>query len=555
MSSQFIRAHAWLSLLGAFIFMHGFSEYSPEAGRHAANAAFQWSVTNRHVYPGDLISSPTTYLWIPENCEKVRGLLVMGQNVPEQMLSSHPLIRKICEEESLGIVYSCPSWLRFPKPNDPKEHSDFFKEIVSSLAEVSGYREVASVPWLPIGESGHLILVDNLIEGAPERCIAGIFVKNPHVAPKNRTVPQLTIFGTAQEWDQDKTDIRSNWNKMEPVKGLFKQRADHPDWALSLVVDGHSGHFECSEKIVAVIARYIRSATKARLGGESLKRISMDNGWIADLALPGHQALPPKRFVDASPDEQHLPWFFDLDAALEAQNTSRINWEAQTQMVGFAGEDGEILPFSFRGVPWDLPVHYEEDGITFSFKAQQLDKLPTHFVGADSVLAQTENKPVIEWMCGPFIPLGAGRFQLAMDRTFPIANYVCIRTKGNSNVREIVTPGGFNIEARKEGLDQSIDFEKISDVVAGTSSLDLKAKATSGLPVRFFVKSGPAAVSECRLSFTKIPPGSRYPIEVTVCAWQWGRDRGEKIKSAPTASQTFRILSPSLKNKENSPKP
>ena len=49
-----------------------------------------------------------SYLWIPEDCKKLRGILVLCANVPEMMLSGHERIRKVCRDNDLGIVW-CPS--------------------------------------------------------------------------------------------------------------------------------------------------------------------------------------------------------------------------------------------------------------------------------------------------------------------------------------------------------------------------------------------------------------------------------------------------------------
>lgn len=37
-----------------------------------------------------------------------------------------------------------------------------------------------------------------------------------------------------------------------------------------------------------------------------------------------------------------------------------------------------------------------------------------------------------------------------------------------------------------------------------------------------YVKSGPAEVDGNRLVLTSVPPGARFPVKVTVVAWQYG---------------------------------
>ena len=85
-------------------------------------------------------------------------------------------------------------------------------------------------------------------------------------------------------------------------------------------------------------------------------------------------------------------------------------------------------------------------------------------------------------------------------------------------------------------------FEKNPDVEIGTKSISLVATSDSGLPVEFYVVAGPAIVENGKLIFTKIPPSSKFPVEVTVAAWQWGRATEPRIKMAEIVKQKFNIL-------------
>ncbi|MEY3898568.1 MAG: hypothetical protein RLZZ214_4090 [Verrucomicrobiota bacterium] len=78
--------------------------------------------------------------------------------------------------------------------------------------------------------------------------------------------------------------------------------------------------------------------------------------------------------------------------------------------------------------------------------------------------------------------------------------------------------------------------------MSGTKSVDLTASSDAGLPVSFFIVSGPATVRGGRLEFTSIPPRTRFPIEITVAAWQWGRHLDPKIKTAEIVRQTFQLV-------------
>ncbi len=56
----------------------------------------------------------SAYLWIPENCKKIRGLLILCANVPEHRLVGHPAIREVCAKNDLGIVWCVPSFMNSP---------------------------------------------------------------------------------------------------------------------------------------------------------------------------------------------------------------------------------------------------------------------------------------------------------------------------------------------------------------------------------------------------------------------------------------------------------
>lgn len=61
-------------------------------------------------------------------------------------------------------------------------------------------------------------------------------------------------------------------------------------------------------------------------------------------------------------------------------------------------------------------------------------------------------------------------------------------------------------------------------------------------PVYFYIIEGPATVDGNILKFTKIPPRSKFPIIVTVVAWQWGRSAEPKVKTAEPVERSFLIV-------------
>jgi hypothetical protein len=62
------------------------------------------------------------------------------------------------------------------------------------------------------------------------------------------------------------------------------------------------------------------------------------------------------------------------------------------------------------------------------------------------------------------------------------------------------------------------------------------------VPVHYYVREGPAEIEGDTLKFTAIPPRAKYPVKVTVIAWQWGRSIEPKLKTAEPVERTFNIV-------------
>jgi hypothetical protein len=87
----------------------------------------------------------------------------------------------------------------------------------------------------------------------------------------------------------------------------------------------------------------------------------------------------------------------------------------------------------------------------------------------------------------------------------------------------------------------------IPDQKAGTSMppVKLAARSSAKIPVYYYVREGPAEVDDAgTLTFTPVPPRSKYPVSVTVVAWQWGRSIDPLIQSAKPVERTFTITAP-----------
>ena len=113
---------------------------------------------------------------------------------------------------------------------------------------------------------------------------------------------------------------------------------------------------------------------------------------------------------------------------------------------------------------------------------------------------------------------------------------------GDTTYRSADRPAHILIDIRNtKGDAQTLRFDKLSNISLGTSAVPLSARASSGLPVQFYVESGPAVVEGNTLRILSVPPRSRYPVRIIVSAYQWGRVGSQPVRSVGPATQEIFI--------------
>ena len=92
--------------------------------------------------------------------------------------------------------------------------------------------------------------------------------------------------------------------------------------------------------------------------------------------------------------------------------------------------------------------------------------------------------------------------------------------------------------------DQTITFPPIGNLKANARPVQLKAVSDAGLPVEYYVASGPATIDSGKLKITELPARAKFPIKVTVVAYQCGRGIEPLVKTAEPVEQEIRITRP-----------
>ena len=175
---------------------------------------WQWSVTVDRVISDETKDHPQAFLWIPENCKQVRGVVFTQHNMIEEGMLEHPAFRKTMTELGFAEVWVTPGInITYDFTKDAGED---FNYMMKKLATVSGYNELQFTPVVPMGHSAYASFPWNFAAWNPQRTLALVSVHgdapltkltgsgkpNPDWGNRNIDgVPSLFIMGEYEWWE------------------------------------------------------------------------------------------------------------------------------------------------------------------------------------------------------------------------------------------------------------------------------------------------------------------------------------------------------------------
>lgn len=511
---------------------------------------WQWSVQLRNFISPETGKEPNAFLWIPSDCRQLRAVMVGKHNMSEETLFEMPRFRKALAEMGIGLIWISPGIE--PKWDVSKGTQKVFERMMKELAQVSGYTELEHVPVVPIGHSAMATYPWNFAAWNPERTLAIISLHGD--APRTN----LTGYGRDNiEWGRTRhidgipgLMIEGEYEWWEArVNPALAFRMMYPESCISFLCDTGRGHFDVAPQTADYIALFLKKALAYRLPERMsvdkpclLKKLNPADGWLAERWHPNRkkraQAAPYRHYKG---DVHDAFWYFDKEMAEVTEARYAQYLGKKEQYLGFVqkGRLAGYNPKQHAGVTVEfLP---EEDGVTFHLKAIYTDSLRTAI--ADG---HPKKMPEITRICGPVVKENDTTFivrfyRMGMNnpkRTGDIR--LLASSDGDKNYKSAVQQLNIRIPYRNtEGRRQYILFPGIKDVKIGVKSISLRATSDCGLPVYYYVKEGPAEVQDGKLVFTKIPPRAKFPIKVTVVAWQYGK--AGIVRTAEPVERSFFI--------------
>ena len=228
----------------------------------------------------------------------------------------------------------------------------------------------------------------------------------------------------------------------------------------------------------------------------------------------------------------------------------------KAQLLGFV-QNGELLPQN-PALHQQVNLQFlpQADGITFNLNGVFLDKVPPgRPVGWSGF---PEGSPIghaadatgisIDRIAGPVEKLDENTFRVNFTRVGTNNKmrsrdiWLMATHRGDAQYKRAVQQALLNIPLRNtKGAEQLITFPEIPSQKSGMLSVQLHAVSSLGAKVRYFVREGPAEVEGDTLKFTAIPPRAKFPVAVTVTAWQYGSAVEPKVITAETVTLKFWI--------------
>lgn len=524
-------------------------------------AVWQWSVS---VKPHGTNQDPSrAFLWIAPGCKQVKSVIFAQNNMEEQSILEDPEFRREMGKLGVAEIWVSPAFnLKFLFNEGA---GDQFNAMVNDLADLSGYDELKTAPVIPMGHSAAASAPYYFGAWNPSRTLACIsvsgqwpYVRNvfaPDIWSKDQSLNYIPCLETMGEYEAANT-----WSD----EGL-KERREHPLLPLSMLSSPAQGHFAATSEKIKYLAFYIKKAMQYRLpknikAGTSPKLIDIDptkTGWLVDKWRYNELATAKSAPVGSYKGEVSKAfWYFDEETAKVTTVYQAKHRNQKPQLIGYI-QHGQMVEQRNTHQQVNLKFEPAEDGITFTLHAAFYDTVP----GGSPRLPVWSDRPVgcsighaagntpiaINRITGPVIKLNDSTF-----RVNPQAGYwenlhsyelwFAATHPGDAEYKPAVQQSLMIVPPRNIiGKEQHITFSPIPNQKQHAKGIKLVAGSDAHVPVGFYVLEGPAELSGGTLNITAIPLRSRFPIEVTVVAWQYGNSHEPKLQTAVPVEQSFFI--------------
>jgi hypothetical protein len=505
------------------------------------------------------VKNGRVFLWIPPDCDRVRGVILGQQVILEKCALEDPQVRAAAAREKLAIAFIVPAAIGYDEFGPEGKGAAVLQGILDRLAQASGYEEIAQAPFLTIGHSGGAIFAWRAAYWKPDRCfgIIGLHaapIDPPAHSPKATVdgVPVLDITGQYESWGDPERSIEHHWRWVRGDLLAFRARWNRA--LMSELVQPGCSHFSWDEPLARHVALFIERAAQRRIppgpppAGQApvLANVPLESGWLTDCTLMTPSRYPAAPYRDYTGDPSQAFWHLDGDLARATESYGAEHRGKELQMVTFV-DDGKPLPSAWIEEPAFRPL---EDGTTVKVQAAFVDETPPEFSFPAKRRLGHADGPIrfrlIGGWAGGGEQVGPDTFRIKYDRFCfshrPGTLMIMAWHPGDEKYACFEQPASVNFPAKNtKGKPQQIAFVPPADLTIGAGPVTLQATSDSGLPVKFCVLAGPAEMEGNKLTLTAIPSRTKFPVSITVIAYQWGRATEPLAQSAEPVYRAFQV--------------
>ena len=489
------------------------------------------------------------FLWIPPHAPKIQAVVVCPANIIERRICSDEIMRQEAAQDGVALLFFQPSWGR--KFLDSPNLVPFVESMLNQFADVSGYDELRTVPWIPVGHSGNSQFCAALARAKPERTLANIVIKGALPGPDQEAgataglvgIPILFVTGQFEEVPPPGGVIDFWWGQQ--MRRFAATKAAVPEALINGIEDRSHGHLNWFPDMARYVALFMHKAIATRLPStnEGLKAVTFDQGWLAD----PDEKNSPAAVQDYKGDRAAAFWFFDEDQVKAWQPLYDKDRGKQTQMLAFV-QDGAVAPLWAGWMVQELKFEPLPDGESFTVEAKFRDEVPVPLSNAGTKLGHAQGGDityqVLGW-AGNMQQTGPNTFRVHFDREGVNGRTVHVLIgaihPGDDTYRETVGVATLDVPYHNTGTPQKITFQPVADVSTTTTSVALNATVDSGRQPDYFVSWGPAQVDGNQLKIVDVPDRAKFPLEIKVTAYQWGSATAPGVASANPVTQTFHL--------------
>lgn len=508
------------------------------------NRIYQWEADIESIVAQNKDNPRRGFLWIPPQCQQLKGIILCGHNQLEEGIVEDPLFRQSMTNLNFGIIWITPGIDPSGVYDVRRGAQKAFEEVIQKLADISGYEELLYAPVVCISHSAQASQPWNFGAWNSERTLAMISFHgdsprsnylccnhfNPNWEDRNIDgIPGLICIGE-HEWSENR------------ITDSFVFMRQYPGSLISLLCNAGRGHSDFSQDDLKCLIRFIEKSVEYRMptewDGQSimpLKKMKREEGWLADRwrknTLP---TAPTNTWKGYCGDKDSAYWYFDEEMARWTEGIYTRERNKKKQYMALMQNNRILKP--------DESLLFVADGCNMDVHVR--------IVFTDSTYTYLSDKHTIEPI---MIKRYAGPVSIINDTTFRLDHYrpgvshnramtigLFAFSESDMHYGHVVRNVLWKIPSSlNEGKIQEIKFPIIKDVESESQFISLKAKSNCNLPIKYYVRSGPAYIENNTLVFTDLPPRSKYPVKITVVAWQYGSAIEPKIKTAIPVERSF----------------